>query len=392
MAGDFFCAWRRAARRAGSSASQWAGKTRDAGLGPFPVVSLAKARELAEDCRRLLAASKDPVEERRAARQAARNKTATGLTFGEYAEEFITAHEAAWRNDKHCAQWRATLKKYVDPVMRDLSVDAIGTEDVLTVLRPIWTGKPETASRVRGRIEAILDAAKAQGLRAGENPARWRGHLNHLLPAKTKVRRVRHHAALPYADVPSFMAELREETSISARALEFLILTASRTGETLGARFDEIDFAARMWTIPAERMKAARDHRVPLVPRAVDIVKEMAAVRQNEFVFPGMKPGRSLSQTALLMLLRRLGYGYVVTSHGMRSSFRDWAAEKTTYPREVAEMALAHAVPDAVEAAYRRGDLFAKRRALMQAWAAHCARACVNTEVVASAESAGLVR
>jgi integrase len=348
-------------------------KTRDAGLGPYPTVSLAKAREQAEQCRRLLASGIDPIEARKAERAATNGAAEKARTFEQCAKAYIASHEAGWRNDKHRYQWRATLEHYVYPIFGGLAVGDVKTEHVLKALNPIWTVKPETATRVRGRIEVILNAAKAQGLREGENPAAWRGHLDQLLPPTSKVRRVEHHAALPYRDVPAFMALLRSETGISAKALEFMVLTATRTGETLGARWDEIDLKARMWTIPAHRMKGGRAHRVPLSVRAIAILKEMAEIRQSEFVFPGGKPGRPLSQMACLMLLRRMEYGHV-TAHGFRSSFRDWAAEKTSFSREAAEMALAHAIPNAVEAAYRRGDLLEQRRRLAAEWATFCAQ------------------
>jgi integrase len=264
----------------------------------------------------------------------------------------------------------------------DVPVQDVDTDLVLRVLQqavdgpggkkaPLWNARSETASRVRGRIEAILDWAKARGMRNGENPARWRGHIANLLPKRSKVRRVRHHPALPYVGMASFMKALRARESISAHALEFTILTASRTNEALGARWTEFDLAAGLWIVPAERMKSAREHRVPLSQRAVAILSEMAAVRLNDFVFPGMKRKRPLSNMSLLMLLRGMEHE-LVTVHGFRSSFRDWAAETTNFPREVAEAALAHVVGDKVEAAYRRGDLFGKRRELMEAWARHC--------------------
>ncbi len=358
-----------------------AGRTRDAGLGAYPTISLVKAREQAEQCRRLLAAGIDPIDARREERDAARIASARAMTFEDCAKAFIESHEAGWRNDKHKDQWRATLATYCYPIIGALPAEVIDTGLVLKVLEPIWASKPETASRVRQRVERVLSWAKVRGYRDGENPAQWRGHLDHLLPAKSKVRRVRHHAALPYGEVGAFMALLREVTSITARALEFLILTATRTGETLGARWDEIDLGARMWTIPAGRMKAGNEHRVPLPARAITILKMMAEIQQSEFVFPGAKQGRPLSQMSLTMLLRRMGRDHV-TVHGFRSSFRDWAAECTSFPREVAEMALAHAVSDAVEAAYRRGDLFEKRRKLMGAWAAFCEREQTSAKVV----------
>jgi len=358
-----------------------AGRTRDAGLGAYPTISLVKARAQAERCRRLLTAGIDPIEARREEQDAARIASARATTFEDCAKAFIKSHEAGWRNDKHKDQWRATLATYCYPLIGALPVDAIDTGLVLKVLEPIWASKPETASRVRQRVERVLSWAKVRGYRDGENPAQWRGHLDHLLPAKSKVRRVRHHAALPYGEVGAFMARLREQSSVTARALEFLILTATRTGETRGARWDEIDFGERRWTIPAGRMKAGREHRVPLSARAIVILKGMAETRQNELVFPGAKPGRPLSQMSLTMVLRRMSYGHV-TVHGFRSSFRDWAAECTSFPREVAEMALAHAVSDVVEAAYRRGDLLVKRRKLMDAWAAFCARDRAPAKVV----------
>ncbi len=348
-----------------------AGRTRDMGLGAFPAVSLSQARKLAEECRQLLAGGRDPIEIRRARRAEAATESAKVMTFEACAKAFIGAHEASWRNPKHRQQWTNTLATYVISVFGKLPVQAIDTGLVMQVLEPLWSKKPETASRVRGRIEAILDWAKVRGYREGENPARWRGHLNHLLPAKSKVRRVRHHPALPYADIPDLMPALREQTSIAARALEFLILTGTRTSETLKTTWDEIDLVRKVWTIPAERMKAGKEQRVPLSSAALDVLETVQNYRMNDFVFPGLKPGQPLSQMALLMLLRRMGYGNI-TSHGFRSTLRDWAAERTTLPREVAEMALAHAIPSAVEAAYRRGDLFDKRRKLMEAWGSYC--------------------
>lgn len=350
-----------------------AGRTRDAGLGSYPAVSLVKAREEAERRRRLVAAGVDPIEAGRKEREAQILASSKAMSFEQCAKAFIVAHEVSWKNDKHKEQWRSTLATYCYPIFGAFPVQAIDTGLVLKVLEPIWAKKPETASRVRQRIERVLSWAKVRGYREGENPAQWRGHLDHLLPAKGKVRRVRHHAALPFNELGPLTTKLREETSITARALEFTILTAARTGETLGATWGEIDLKERMWTIAAERMKGHREHRVPLSACAVAILKEMSTIKQSEFVFPGARRGQPLSQMALLMLLRRLGYEHV-TAHGFRSSFRDWAAECTTFPREVAEMALAHAVPDAVEAAYRRGDLVQKRRKLMEAWAIHCAR------------------
>ena len=302
-----------------------------------------------------------------------RLNAAKAMTFRDCAARYIASHRAGWRNPKHAAQWEATLATYAGPVMGGLSVQAIDTALVLKVLEPIWTTKPETAGRVRGRIESVLDWAKVRGYRAGENPARWRGHLDKLLPARSKVRRVEHHAALPYAELPGFLMSLRDQEGIAARALEFAIVTAARTGEVIGARWSEIDLLEKIWTVPPGRMKAGKEHRVPLSARALAILEEMQPHRHAEdsFVFPGAKLGRPLSNMAFLMLLRRMGRDDL-TAHGFRSSFRDWAAERTNFPSEVAEMALAHMVGSKVEAAYRRGDLFEKRSRLMAAWATFC--------------------
>jgi integrase len=265
---------------------------------------------------------------------------------------------------KACQQWRNTLRDYASPVIGDLAVSAIDTGLVLKVLEPLWTSRPETASRLRGRIESVLDWAKVRGYRDGENPARWKGHLDHLLPARSKVRKVQHHAALPYGEINALVTLLRAQKGITPLALEFAILTAARTGEVLGAKWSEIDTAMAMWTIPADRMKGGREHRVPLSDRALAILGEMRG-RDRDHVFP-------LSEKAMAMLLRRIGRNDV-TVHGFRSTFRDWAGEVTSFPNHVVEMALAHAVPNAVEAAYRRGDLFEKRRRLMADWARYCA-------------------
>jgi integrase len=314
------------------------------------------------------------------------------MTFREGAETYIAAHKAGWKNPKHAAQWPATLATYVYPVFGDLPVQAIDTGLVMKALEPIWTAKPETATRVRGRIESVIDWATARGYRQGENPARWRGHLENLFPKKSKVRRVEHHPALPYDEIGAFTASLRGQGGIGARALEFLILTAARTGEVIGARWDEFDLAQKVWTVPAERMKAGKEHRVPLSAPALAIVEAMRETRESEFVFPGGKRGKPLSNMAMLKLLKRMGRDDL-TAHGFRSSFRDWAAESTGFPSEVVEMALAHMVGDKVEAAYRRGDLFAKRRQLMEAWARYCEARRVSGDVVnLSAASRARVR
>lgn len=348
------------------------GKARHMGLGPFDLVTLAEAREKARDARRLLLNGTDPLEAKATKRRQASLAAAQSVTFKHSAERYIASHAAGWRNPKHKAQWTATLEAYAFPVFGDVPVQAVDVGLITKVLEPIWATKSETASRVRGRIEAVLDWAKARGYRDGENPARWRGHLDKLLPARRKVRKVEHHAALPYVEMPDFMAALRQREGAAARALEFAILTAGRTGEVIGAKWCEIDLEACMWTIPASRMKAGREHRVPLSDRAIDILQGLALENGNEFVFAGAREKQALSNMALLMTLRRMGRDDL-TVHGFRSSFRDWAAEQTRYPNEVVEMALAHSVSNAVEAAYRRGDLFDKRRRLMADWVAFCA-------------------
>lgn len=347
------------------------GKARAMGLGGLNTVSLREARQLAAECRKLCHAGIDPIEARRASRAAAKPSAASAMTFSQCVDRYLAAHKAGWRNEKHARQWKASLDAYVTPVFGEAAVAAVDTGLVMKVLDPIWSVKPETASRVRGRIEAVLDWATARGYRAGENPARWRGHLSALLPAKTKVRAVKHHPALPYVRVPDFMAELRGQDGVGALALTFMILTAARTAEVIGARWEEIDLNAAVWTVPAARIKAGKEHRVPLSDAALEVVERMRAVRSSDFVFPGGRQGRPLSNNAMLALLERMGLGDI-TAHGFRSSFRDWAAEQTSFPREVAEAALAHAIGDKVEAAYRRGDLFEKRRQLMVAWAGYC--------------------
>jgi integrase len=350
------------------------GRTREMGLGSLTAISLSDARSKAGECRRQRQEGIDPIEARRALRTQLQLNAAKAITFKDAARAYIAAHRAGWHNAKHAEQWTSTLETYAGPVFGSVSVQDVDTSLVLKSLEPIWTTKPETAARVRGRIEAILDWAKVRGYRTGDNPARWRGHLDHLLPARSKVRAIKHHSALPYRDMPDFMKALREQKGTAARALEFTILTAARTGETIGATWDELNIPEKVWTIPAERMKAAREHRVPLCDRALALIAEMQASRDpgERCLFPGGKAGNPLSNMAMAELLKRMGQTEI-TVHGFRSTFRDWAAERTDYPREVAEMALAHTVGDKVEAAYRRGDLFDKRRKLMEAWAAYCA-------------------
>jgi integrase len=356
-------------------------RAREMGLGPVDVVPLAEARKRAAECRRMRHDGIDPIEARKAERDQKRFEAAKTMTFEACAAAYIDAHKASWKNAKHRDQWPNTLKTYAGPVFGSLPVQSVDVGLVMKVLEPIWQTKPETASRLRGRIEAVLDWAKVREYRNGENPARWRGHLDKLLPARSKVRKVEHHRALPYNEVADFIAELRRQESLAARALELAILTALRTGEVLGARWPEFNLADRLWTIPGDRMKGGKEHRVPLSTAAIAILEALAELRDGEFVFPGAARGRPLSDMAMLMLLRRMGRGDL-TVHGFRSSFRDWAAERTNFPREVAEMALAHTVGDKVEAAYRRGDLFQKRRQLMEAWSKFCETPRVQAEVV----------
>ena len=337
-------------------------RLREMGLGGANSIPLAKARELAAGCRQTLVLGGDPI--------AVRRRSGGAIpTFGVFADAFIESHEKGWRNERHRAQWRMTLGGYAASLRRK-QVDAIATEDVLAVLRPIWTEKSETASRLRGRIEQVLDAARAAGHRTGENPARWRGHLDKLLPKRAKLTRG-HHAALPYAEVPAFVGRLREQAGVAALALEFTILTAARSGESLGARWSEIDLEEKLWTVPPERMKGSREHRVPLSDMALAVLAHARKMQTDDYVFPGQKRGRPLSGMSMEMLLRRTKTEGV-TVHGFRSSFRDWAGDTTSFPREVAEAALAHAIGDETEAAYRRSDALSKRRKLMDAWAAYC--------------------
>jgi integrase len=342
------------------------GRRHDIGLGPYPLISLADARQRANQRRRLLVDGIDPLAERRAQRAAEATERVKAITLRQAAESYIDAHAAGWRGGRQEAQWRQSLATYVFPTIGELPVKAIDTASVLSVLKPIWNAKTETATRVRERIEAVLSSATAAGYRSGDNPAKWRGHLDSLLPKRSKVQPVEHHPAMPFGEVGAFLAELRMDTGIAARALEFLILTAARSGEVLQARWDEIDLASRLWIVPAERAKSGREHRVPLSDAALAIVKSMAEIRLNEYVFPGRRDG--LSRTALFDQLRRMGRDDT-TTHGFRSSFRSWAAGSTNFPREVAELALSHTVGDAVERAYQRSDMFAKRRQIMDAWA-----------------------
>jgi integrase len=346
------------------------GKAREMGLGSLNALNLSEARKKAAAGRGLLNDGIDPIEARNA--QSAQNALAKAkaVSFQVCADGYISAHRAGWKNTKHAGQWENTIKTYCAPVIGSLPVHAVDTGFVLKVLEPIWSIKPETAHRVRGRIESILDWATVRGYRAGENPARWRGHLDKLLPAIKKESRVKHHPALPYEQIGAFMVALKAQDGTAARALEFLILCASRTGEVIGAKPEEFDLDKALWTIPAQRMKSHREHRVPLSPRAVAIVREQLKLNDS-YLFPGQKSGKPLSNMAMLALLERMGRKDL-TVHGFRSSFRDWSAEQTAYPHEVCEMALAHVVGDKVEAAYRRGDMFEKRKSLALDWAKYC--------------------
>lgn len=357
-------------------------KSYEQGLGSFRRISLAEARKRAAAKRALLDQGIRPLgrrEETQQRRQAAAESKASGKTFRECADAYIADHEKAWSNPKHADQWRNTLKTYAHPVIGDLPVASVSVAHVIEILQPLWSTKTETASRVRGRLESVLDWAKVRGYRTGENPATWRGHLDKLLPKRSAVQKVKHHEALPYDKVPKFISALREVSGVSAAALEFTILTAARTGEALKAKWAEFRLDDEpLWIVPADRMKAKREHRVPLTPRAAEIVRSMEKLRgESEYVFPSpMKDdGSHLSDMALLTLVKTLA-GKIFTTHGFRSSFRDWASEQTSFPPEAAEMALAHTVKNKVEAAYRRGDLLEKRRALMMAWTSHCTNAC----------------
>jgi integrase len=344
------------------------GKYHDLGLGATHTISLPRARELARGCRERVWSGIDPITHRRASLAEQKASDAKAITFKECADAYIASHEAGWRNALHRQQWTNTLAQHVHPVLGDLSVSAIDTALVMKALEPLWKTRTETASRVRGRIERVLDFAKVRGFRDGENPARWRGHLDHLLPSKSKVKRIEHHAALPYGEIAALVAALGDDTA--ARALRFLILTASRTGEVIGATWGEIDLAAKLWTIPGHRMKGGREHRVPLSPAAMALLGSSS--RNGERLFP-------IGPRAMARSLAKLRGD--ITVHGFRSSFRDWAAEQTSFPNHVVERALAHAIPNAVEAAYRRGDLFEKRRKLMEAWAQFWGKPATDSKV-----------
>lgn len=353
---------------------------RDIGLGSYPEVTLAEAREAAREKRKQIRSGIDPVQERKSGKVRETLEAVKAKTFRECAEAYISANRAGWKNEKHVLQWESTLATYAFPSIGDIPISAIDTGMVLGVLQqtvkvadgqaPLWLARTETASRLRGRLESILDWASFRQYRSGENPARWKGHLEHELPARSKVKKVEHHAALPYSQIASFLKELRQRPGISARALEFAILTAARSGEVRGAAWSEIDMEGRLWTIPASRMKAGKEHRVPLSEDVVALLKSLPREADGEYVFMGMR-GAMLSDMSLTAVLRRMGHGGL-TQHGFRSTFRDWAGETTAYPREVCEHALAHRLADGVEAAYQRGDLLKKRSQLMKDWADYC--------------------
>lgn len=347
------------------------GKARGMGLGPTHTITLAKARTKAHECRELLLADIDPLDAKAAVQEARKVEQAQAITFKSCAADYHSAHQDGWRNAKHGAQWLATIETYANPIIGDLAVSAVDVSLVMQILEPIWKTKTETASRLRGRIEAVLDWATVSGYRSGANPARWKGHLDHLLISRSAARKVEHHPALPFVEIGDFIAKLRAEDGVTQLALEFTILCASRTSEVLNMTWVEVDLASTLWTIPAARMKGNREHRVPLNKRAVEILDTMKTRSSEEHVFPGRKIGKPLSNMSLLQLLKRMKRSDL-TVHGFRSTFRDWCAEVSDSSREVAEMALAHVRVDKTEAAYARGDLFEKRRNLMSAWGDYC--------------------
>ena len=346
-------------------------KAHQMGLGPLRDSTLAEARAEAEQCRKWLKAGIDPITHRKTGRAKQAASEAKALTFKECAVAYIKAHSDKWNNAKHINQWENTLSTYVYPEFGALPVDAIDLSLVLKVLEPIWKTKTETASRLRARIERILDWAEVRGCREGSNPARWKGWLETQLPAPSEIQKVVHHEALPYEDMGTFMKALREKKTVSARSLEFTILTAARTEEVIAATWFEMDIDKGVWTRPWDRMKGKKEHRIPLSAEALAILEEMKAVSTSDYVFPGREPKRPQSNMTMLQLAKRL-WSKNLTVHGFRSTFRDWTAERTGYAREVAEMALAHTIENKVEAAYRRGDLFEKRRRMMRDWADYC--------------------
>ena len=357
------------------------GRERFHGLGSCEDFTLKEARERARAARQKISDGIDPIDAKRAERAAKAVEAARILTFQDAARHYFDQHERKWKNAKHRAQFLSTLATYVFPKIGKLPIAEIDTGQVLRVLEPIWHDKTETANRVRGRIESILDWATVREYRSGVNPARWRGHLGEVLPARSSIAKTEHHPALAYAAMPEFMAALRMREGVAARALEFTILTGARTGETIGAEWSEIDLAANVWTVPAGRMKASKEHRVPLSDHAIDILSALPREKGNPFVFIGPR-ARGLSNMAMASVLKRMERNDI-TVHGFRSSFRDWAAERTNYPNHVVEQALAHVIGNKVEAAYRRGDLLDRRQRLMEDWARFCMSPAPKSEVVA---------
>lgn len=357
------------------------GRTRYMGFGPLELVTISDARAKALECRKLLHIGADPIAARDTERAKRQLEQAKSLTFDACVEAYLKSHKAGWRNPKHRQQWENTLKTYASPVLGKLPVGEIDIGLIMKVIEPIWVSKPETASRLRGRVESVLDWAKIRGYRSGENPARWKAHLDHLLPGRNKVREVKHHAALPYVELPAFMTDLRSREGNAAHALEFLILTAVRTGDIIGSnrddappvRWEHINLKSQVWTIPKTKTNTA--HRVPLSTAAVSLLKSLPTDRRpNDVVFPGIRPNEPLSNGSMLRVLDRMSHGDL-TVHGFRASFKTWASECTNFGRDVVEAALAHAISDKLEAAYRRGDFFEKRRRLMHAWAEFCTKA-----------------
>ena len=345
------------------------GKRRDVGLGGYPAIGLAQARNSARDIRIKVVQGIDPIQERRNQQAALRVAQGKQKTFHEVASGFLGDRSPGWRNPKHRQQWENTLAVYAVPEIGNLFVKDIELAHILNILRPIWTTKTETASRLRGRLENVLDWAKVHGYREGENPARWKGNLDMILPAPNKTKKVKHHKALPYSQVGSFMVDLRNRSGIAAKALEFTILTATRSGEVRGATWQEIDISKAEWTIPSERMKAGKEHRIPLSSQVIELLKGIPVGGANEIIFKAPRGGM-LSDMSLGAVLKRMKIQ--VTTHGFRSTFRDWAGETTAFTREVIEHALAHQLQDKAEAAYARGTLLVKRRKLMEAWSIYC--------------------
>ena len=362
---------------------RYGGKEREMGLGPLHTVSLAEAREKALAQRKMLLDGVDPLAAKHASEVQRKLAEASVITFDTAATSYIASHRAGWKNEKHAEQWTNTLTTYASPVFGSLPVADITTPLVLRVLEPIWTTKTETASRVRGRVEKILDWCKTQGYRTGDNPAAWRGHLENLLSAPQKTKKVEHHPALPWREIGAFMQALRTMPGTAALATEFIILTNCRTSEAIEARWAEIDMGEKRWTIPAARMKAAKEHTIPLSDAALAVLQRLKAeTKEGEFVFPGGKKNTPLSNMACLALLKRMGRSDL-TVHGFRSSFRDWAGEATAHPREVIEHAMSHQLKDKAEAAYQRGSLLERRRVLMADWANYCAQPAATGVVVA---------